>query len=134
MCDIVLYFDFFVVMKKFWLLMLLLISCTFLFTGCGNPVSNWIKDIDYEQIKQVTNSWAMYLWEKTSEFIENNEDAQKVLKATNEALEQAKQQANELAWKAKEEAIKQYKILKEETKNSIKQSVNDEVDKMFEKF
>ena len=86
-----------------------------------------------------------YVGDKANEFIENNTWARQVVDTANQTFDRVaeetvriKEQAQETVknfWtKAEEEAIRQYEILKEETKSSVKEVINKKVDDAFDKI
>ncbi len=131
---------------------LTLVSFSTIITGCtspfweiNTPIDDLVKTPEYQQAKQQINSWVEYLWNKTNEFIENNEWAQiirdkaneKINLVTEEAkkqLENAKETAKDLSEKAQEEAKRQYKEAKEAAKTSVKEALNKKVDEAFDKI
>ena len=89
---------------------------------------------EYRQAKQALGSGVQYVGEKTSDFVQNNEEVQKSLELVNQKINATKEQVNTLAEQAKSEAVKQYEQLKYDTKEQMKDSVNKKIDQAFDAF
>ena len=120
-------------------------GCTSPFWEIDTPIDDLVKTPEYQQAKQQIDSWVEYLWNKTNEFIENNEWAQLIRDKANEKInlvteeakrqyENAKETAKDLSEKAQEEAKRQYKEAKEAAKTSVKEALNKKVDEAFDKI
>ena len=135
-----------------YLSIMVLIFSLFVLTWCAEQLDQFNDSVntvreseEYQQVKQSVNSWVKYVGDKANEFIENNTWARQVVDAANQTFdkvaeetvrikEQAHETVKELWAKAEEEAIKQYEILKEETKSSVKEVINKKVDDAFDKI
>jgi hypothetical protein len=131
---------------------MILIFSLFVLTWCAeqldqfNDSVNTVKESEeYQQVKQGVNSWVKYVGDKANEFIENNTWARQVVDTANQTFnrvaeetvrikEQAQETVKDFWTKAEEEAIRQYEILKEETKSSVKEVINKKVDDAFDKI
>jgi Fe2+ transport system protein B len=119
--------------------------CNTPFWEVKTPIDDLVRTPEYQQAKQQIDSWVEYLWNKTNEFIENNEWAQLIRDKANEKInlvteeakrqyENAKETAKDLSEKAQEEAKRQYKEAKEAAKTSVKEALNKKVDEAFDKI
>ena len=135
-----------------YLSIMVLIFSLLVLTGCAEQLDQFNDSVnsvreteEYQQVKQSVNSWVKYVGDKANEFIENNTWAKQVVDAANQTLdrvaeetvkikEQAQETVKDLWARAEEEAIKQYEILKEETKSSVKDVINKKVDEAFDKI
>ena len=131
---------------------MILIFSLFVLTWCAEQLDQFNDSVntvreseEYQQVKQSVNSWVKYVGDKANEFIENNTWARQVVDTANQTFDRVaeetvriKEQAQETVknfWtKAEEEAIRQYEILKEETKSSVKEVINKKVDDAFDKI
>lgn len=135
-----------------YLSVMILIFSLFVLTWCAEQLDQFNDSVntvreseEYQQVKQSVNSWVKYVGDKANEFIENNTWARQVVDTANQTFDRVaeetvriKEQAQETVknfWtKAEEEAIRQYEILKEETKSSVKEVINKKVDDAFDKI
>ena len=135
-----------------YLSIMILIFSLFVLTWCAeqldqlNDSVNTVRESEeYQQVKQSVNSWVKYVGDKANEFIENNTWARQVVDTANQTFdrvaeetvrikEQAQETVKDFWTKAEEEAIRQYEILKEETKSSVKEVINKKVDDAFDKI
>ncbi len=135
-----------------YLSIMILIFSLFVLTWCAEQLDQFNDSVntvreseEYQQVKQSVNSWVKYVGDKANEFIENNTWARQVVDTANQTFDRVaeetvriKEQAQETVkdfWaKAEEEAIRQYEILKEETKSSVKEVINKKVDDAFDKI
>ena len=124
----------------------------FVLTWCAEQLDQFNDSVntvreseEYQQVKQSVNSWVKYVGDKANEFIENNTWARQVVDTANQTFdrvaeetvrikEQAQETVKDFWTKAEEEAIRQYEILKEETKSSVKEVINKKVDDAFDKI
>ena len=131
---------------------MILIFSLFVLTWCAEQLDQFNDSVntvreseEYQQVKQSVNSWVKYVGDKANEFIENNTWARQVVDAANQTFdrvaeetvrikEQAQETVKDFWTKAEEEAIRQYEILKEETKSSVKEVINKKVDDAFDKI
>lgn len=131
---------------------MILIFSLFVLTWCAEQLDQFNDSVntvreseEYQQVKQSVNSWVEYVGDKANEFIENNTWARQVVDAANQTFdrvaeetvrikEQAQETVKDFWTKAEEEAIRQYEILKEETKSSVKEVINKKVDDAFDKI
>ena len=131
---------------------MILIFSLFVLTWCADQLDQFNDSVntvreseEYQQVKQSVNSWVKYVGDKANEFIENNTWARQVVDAANQTFdrvaeetvrikEQAQETVKDFWTKAEEEAIRQYEILKEETKSSVKEVINKKVDDAFDKI
>ena len=131
---------------------MVLIFSLFVLTWCAEQLDQFNDSVntvreseEYQQVKQGVNSWVKYIGDKANEFIENNTWARQVVDTANQTFDRVaeetvriKEQAQETVkdfWaKAEEEAIRQYEILKEETRSSVKEVINKKVDDAFDKI
>lgn len=135
-----------------YLSIMILIFSLFVLTWCAEQLDQFNDSVntvreseEYQQVKQSVNSWVKYVGDKANEFIENNTWARQVVDTANQTFDRVaeetvriKEQTQETVkdfWaKAEEEAIRQYEILKEETKSSVKEVINNKVDEAFDKI
>ena len=135
-----------------YLSIMILIFSLFVLTWCAEQLDQFNDSVntvreseEYQQVKQSVNSWVKYVGDKANEFIENNTWARQVVDAANQTFdrvaeetvrikEQAQETVKDFWTKAEEEAIRQYEILKEETKSSVKEVINKKVDDAFDKI
>ena len=135
-----------------YLSIMILIFSLFVLTWCAEQLDQFNDSVntvreseEYQQVKQSVNSWVKYVGDKANEFIENNTWARQVVDTANQTFdrvaeetvrikEQAQQTVKDFWAKAEEEAIRQYEILKEETKSSVKEVINKKVDDAFDKI
>ena len=135
-----------------YLSVMVLIFSLFVLTWCAEQLDQFNDSVntvreseEYQQVKQGVNSWVKYIGDKANEFIENNTWARQVVDTANQTFDRVaeetvriKEQAQETVkdfWaKAEEEAIRQYEILKEETRSSVKEVINKKVDDAFDKI
>ena len=131
---------------------MVLIFSLFVLTWCAEQLDQFNDSVntvreseEYQQVKQGVNSWVKYVGDKANEFIENNTWARQVVDTANQTFdrvaeetvrikEQAQETVKDFWTKAEEEAIRQYEILKEETKSSVKEVINKKVDDAFDKI
>jgi len=131
---------------------MILIFSLFVLTWCAEQLDQFNDSVntvreseEYQQVKQGVNSWVKYVGDKANEFIENNTWARQVVDTANQTFnrvaeetvrikEQAQETVKDFWTKAEEEAIRQYEILKEETKSSVKEVINKKVDDAFDKI
>jgi hypothetical protein len=131
---------------------MVLIFSLFVLTWCAEQLDQFNDSVntvreseEYQQVKQSVNSWVKYVGDKANEFIENNTWARQVVDTANQTFnrvaeetvrikEQAQETVKDFWTKAEEEAIRQYEILKEETKSSVKEVINKKVDDAFDKI
>jgi hypothetical protein len=131
---------------------MILIFSLFVLTWCAEQLDQFNDSVntvreseEYQQVKQSVNSWVKYVGDKANEFIENNTWARQVVDTANQTFdrvaeetvrikEQAQETVKDFWTKAEEEAIRQYEILKEETKSSVKEVINKKVDDAFDKI
>ena len=131
---------------------MILIFSLFVLTWCAEQLDQFNDSVntvreseEYQQVKQSVNSWVKYVGDKANEFIENNTWARQVVDTANQTFdrvaeetvrikEQAQEAVKDFWTKAEEEAIRQYEILKEETKSSVKEVINKKVDDAFDKI
>jgi hypothetical protein len=135
-----------------YLSIMVLIFSLFVLTWCAEQLDQFNDSVntvreseEYQQVKQSVNSWVKYVGDKANEFIENNTWARQVVDTANQTFdrvaeetvrikEQAQETVKDFWTKAEEEAIRQYEILKEETKSSVKEVINKKVDDAFDKI
>jgi hypothetical protein len=135
-----------------YLSIMILIFSLFVLTWCAEQLDQFNDSVntvreseEYQQVKQSVNSWVKYVGDKANEFIENNTWARQVVDTANQTFdrvaeetvrikEQAQENVKDFWTKAEEEAIRQYEILKEETKSSVKEVINKKVDDAFDKI
>jgi len=135
-----------------YLSIMILIFSLFVLTWCAEQLDQFNDSVntvreseEYQQVKQGVNSWVKYVGDKANEFIENNTWARQVVDTANQTFnrvaeetvrikEQAQETVKDFWTKAEEEAIRQYEILKEETKSSVKEVINKKVDDAFDKI
>lgn len=135
-----------------YLSVMILIFSLFVLTWCAEQLDQFNDSVntvreseEYQQVKQSVNSWVKYVGDKANEFIENNTWARQVVDTANQTFdrvaeetvrikEQAQETVKDFWTKAEEEAIRQYEILKEETKSSVKEVINKKVDDAFDKI
>jgi hypothetical protein len=135
-----------------YLSVMVLIFSLFVLTWCAEQLDQFNDSVntvreseEYQQVKQGVNSWVKYVGDKANEFIENNTWARQVVDTANQTFdrvaeetvrikEQAQETVKDFWTKAEEEAIRQYEILKEETKSSVKEVINKKVDDAFDKI
>jgi hypothetical protein len=135
-----------------YLSVMVLIFSLFVLTWCAEQLDQFNDSVntvreseEYQQVKQSVNSWVKYVGDKANEFIENNTWARQVVDTANQTFdrvaeetvrikEQAQETVKDFWTKAEEEAIRQYEILKEETKSSVKEVINKKVDDAFDKI
>ncbi len=135
-----------------YLFVMVLIFSLFVLTWCAEQLDQFNDSVntvreseEYQQVKQGVNSWVKYVGDKANEFIENNTWARQIVGAANQTFdrvaeetvrikEQAQETVKDFWTKAEEEAIRQYEILKEETKSSVKEVINKKVDDAFDKI
>jgi hypothetical protein len=135
-----------------YLSIMILIFSLFVLTWCAEQLDQFNDSVntvreseEYQQVKQSVNSWVKYVGDKANEFIENNTWARQVVDTANQTFdrvaeetvrikEQAQETVKDFWTKAEEEAIRQYEILKEETKSSVKEVINKKVDDAFDKI
>ena len=135
-----------------YLSIMILIFSLFVLTWCAEQLDQFNDSVntvreseEYQQVKQSVNSWVKYVGDKANEFIENNTWARQIVGAANQTFdrvaeetvrikEQAQETVKDFWTKAEEEAIRQYEILKEETKSSVKEVINKKVDDAFDKI
>ncbi len=135
-----------------YLSIMILIFSLFVLTWCAEQLDQFNDSVntvreseEYQQVKQNVNSWVKYVGDKANEFIENNTWARQVVDTANQTFdrvaeetvrikEQAQETVKDFWTKAEEEAIRQYEILKEETKSSVKEVINKKVDDAFDKI
>ncbi len=90
----------------------------------------------YQKTKEVVSSWVNYVGTKTSEFIESNETAQKVVKEAEkywqEVLSGVKAEADNLIKEGEEMVREEVNKMKENVKKEIKNKVNKEIDESFD--
>lgn len=131
---------------------MILVFSLFVLTWCAEQLDQFNDSVntvreseEYQQVKQSVNSWVKYVGDKANEFIENNTWARQVVDTANQTFdrvaeetvrikEQAQETVKDFWTKAEEEAIRQYEILKEETKSSVKEVINKKVDDAFDKI
>lgn len=131
---------------------MVLLFSLFVLTWCAEQLDQFNDSVntvreseEYQQVKQSVNSWVKYVGDKANEFIENNTWARQVVDTANQTFdrvaeetvrikEQAQETVKDFWTKAEEEAIRQYEILKEETKSSVKEVINKKVDDAFDKI
>ena len=131
---------------------MVLIFSLFVLTWCAEQLDQFNDSVntvreseEYQQVKQSVNSWVKYVGDKANEFIENNTWARQVVDTANQTFdrvaeetvrikEQAQETVKDFWTKAEEEAIRQYEILKEETKSSVKEVINKKVDDAFDRI
>ena len=135
-----------------YLSVMVLIFSLFVLTWCAEQLDQFNDSVntvreseEYQQVKQGVNSWVKYIGDKANEFIENNTWARQVVDTANQTFdrvaeetvrikEQAQETVKDFWTKAEEEAIRQYEILKEETRSSVKEVINKKVDDAFDKI
>ena len=135
-----------------YLSIMILIFSLFVLTWCAEQLDQFNDSVntvreseEYQQVKQSVNSWVKYVGDKANEFIENNTWARQVVDTANQTFdrvaeetvrikEQAQETVKDFWTKAEEEAIRQYEILKEETKSSVKEVINKKVDDAFDRI
>lgn len=135
-----------------YLSVMVLLFSLFVLTWCAEQLDQFNDSVntvreseEYQQVKQSVNSWVKYVGDKANEFIENNTWARQVVDTANQTFdrvaeetvrikEQAQETVKDFWTKAEEEAIRQYEILKEETKSSVKEVINKKVDDAFDKI
>ena len=135
-----------------YLSIMILIFSLFVLTWCAEQLDQFNDSVntvreseEYQQVKQSVNSWVKYVGDKANEFIENNTWARQVVDTANQTFdrvaeetvrikEQAQETVKDFWTKAEEEAIRQYEILKEATKSSVKEVINKKVDDAFDKI
>lgn len=91
---------------------------------------------EYSTAKNIISSWTQYVSEKTSDFIENNETAQKVVDKMGEIKDNLKDQAGEIIddqkKKLKEKLDQEVDKLKEKVKAEVKSGINNKIDESFD--
>ena len=135
-----------------YLSVMVLLFSLFVLTWCAEQLDQFNDSVntvreseEYQQVKQSVNSWVKYVGDKANEFIENNTWARQVVDTANQTFdrvaeetvrikEQAQETVKDFWTKAEEEAIRQYEILKEETKSSVKEVINKKVDDAFDRI
>ena len=135
-----------------YLSVMVLLFSLFVLTWCAEQLDQFNDSVntvreseEYQQVKQGVNSWVKYVGDKANEFIENNTWARQVVDTANQTFdrvaeetvrikEQAQETVKDFWTKAEEEAIRQYEILKEETKSSVKEVINKKVDDAFDRI